>query len=93
VKMTNNKDSLQNKAPLRERQTLTIRDTSATCKHCDLPIKWTRTRSGKFAPIESANGRDHRETCTGLSPATRISVRDKNHAARVKGFFNSVGAL
>jgi hypothetical protein len=83
--MTNNEDStsLQNK-------TLTLKDTSATCKHCAQPIKWVRTRSGKFAPI--ANGRDHRETCTGLSPATRISVRDKNHDARVTGFFRSVGA-
>jgi hypothetical protein len=84
--MTNNKDSLQNK-------TLTIRDTSATCKHCAKPIKWTRSSSGKFVPVEPATGIDHRERCNGMAPTTRTKLRDSNHEESVKSFYRSLGAL
>jgi hypothetical protein len=71
--------------------TLTLK-TTASCKHCGKPIQWRKTAARKFAPIEPVTGFDHRERCNGMSPLTRVTVRNKNHEAAVNGFFRSLGA-
>jgi hypothetical protein len=85
--MTNNKDN-----PSLSNKTLTLRDTSATCKHCAKPIRWERNDLGKFVPVEPATGIDHRERCNGMAPTTRATLHNQNHEAAVKGFFHSLGA-
>lgn len=72
-------------------KTLSLRDTAKTCRYCGKPIQWQKA-FGKFAPVEPVTGIDHRETCNGMSPTTRVSARDKNHEAAVRGFFRSLGA-
>jgi hypothetical protein len=64
----------------------------ASCKHCAKPVQWKKSSTGKFAPIEPVTGFDHRERCVGMSPVTKVSVRNQNHEAAVKGFFRSLGA-
>lgn len=56
----------------------------ASCKFCGEGITWRDERTG-WVPLDSY-GRDHRETCRGVSVYTRRSAANNNHEQRVREF-------
>jgi hypothetical protein len=47
---------------------------------------WNKASTGKFLPIEPATGFDHKERCSGMRPATRDRIRERNHETAVAAF-------
>lgn len=47
------------------------------CKYCGDPIRFKRTRKGKWTPVDQYTGKDHKQECNGLESRLSRSEQER----------------